>query len=121
MHSERMESSLIHANPANSSEARVFLDGSRRSVAVLGSARIGIGTYQPGWRWSLHAGPQTGKPSEGHIGYVLSGHMAVRESLGKTIEAESGAAFEVGPDHDAWVVGSESCIALDFSTKKRGR
>jgi hypothetical protein len=25
-----------------------------------------------------------------------------------------GEAFEVGPGHDAWVVGDEPCVALDF-------
>ena len=121
MHSKGTRSSLIHANPTHSNETREFIDGSRRSVVTLESARVGIGTYQSGWRWSLHAGPQTGKPSEGHIGYILSGCMAVRDSTGKVEELGPGEAFEVGPDHDAWVVGDESCIALDFSMMKLGR
>ncbi len=35
-----------------------FLDGSVRvAVELLGAVVIGHGVYQPGWRWSLHAGP----------------------------------------------------------------
>lgn len=108
------EPSVIHANPTDSHDAREFLDGSRRFIATLRSVRIGIGTYEPEWKWSLHAGPQTGKPSARHIGYILSGRMAVRDSGGNEVTLGPGQAFEVGPDHDAWVVGSEPCIALDF-------
>jgi hypothetical protein len=71
--------------------------------------------YQPGWRWSKDAGPQTGKPSANHIGYVISGYMIVMDATGVEAEIGPGAAFEVGPDHDAWVVGDEPCTALDFT------
>lgn len=33
------------------------------------------------------------------------------------IEIGSGDAFEVGPGHDAWVMGDETCVALDVSFK----
>ncbi|MFA5812269.1 MAG: cupin domain-containing protein [bacterium] len=95
-------------------DTRTFLDGSRRSVVVLGSMAIGRGEYLPGWRWSLHAGPQTGKGSAAHIGYVLSGRMVVRGASGQEVTVGPGEAFEVQPGHDAWVIGDEPCIALDF-------
>jgi len=62
-----------------------------------------------------HAGARTGKPSENHIGYILSGRMMVRNSTGIEKEAGPGDAFEIGPGHDAWVIGKKSCTALDFS------
>jgi hypothetical protein len=108
------ESNLVIGDPLNSESARKFLDGSCRSDTLLRSARIGFGTYQVGWKWSLHAGPQTGKSSGNHIGYILSGRMVVRDSAGIEREVGPGQAFEVGPGHDAWVIGSESCTALDF-------
>lgn len=91
-----------------------FLDGSRRTAVVLESVTIGRGEYLPGWRWSLHVGAQTGKGSAAHIGYVLSGQMAICTADGKESTVGPGEAFEVGPDHDAWVVGTEPCVALDF-------
>jgi uncharacterized cupin superfamily protein len=109
------EPNLVIGNPMNSDNVRIFLDGSSRSETMLRSARIGFGTYHSGWKWSLHAGPQTGKPSGNHIGYILSGRMVVRDSAGIEREVGPGQAFEVGPGSDAWVTGSESCIALDFS------
>jgi len=91
-----------------------FLDGSRRTVVILESVAIGRGEFLPGWRWSLHVGQQTGKSSMAHIGYVLSGRMAVRGADGKEITVGAGAAFEVGPGHDAWVVGDEPYVSLHF-------
>jgi quercetin dioxygenase-like cupin family protein len=95
-------------------ESREFLDGSLRSAAQLPSIRIGRGVYRPGWRWSLHAGPQTGQPAAAHIGYVEAGRMAVRAADGREVTVGPGEAFEVGPGRDAWVVGDEPCIALEF-------
>ena len=62
----------------------------------------------------MHAGPQTGKDSENHIGYVISGRMRVRDLCGNEAEIEPGCAFEIAPGSDAWVIGDEPCIALDF-------
>src|SRR5215813_12300987 len=95
-----------------------FLDGSKRTAVILESVAIGRGEFLPGWRWSLHVGQQTGKTSMAHIGYVLSGRMAVRGADGKEITVGSGEAFEVGPGHDAWVVGDAPCVALDFEQFK---
>ena len=95
-------------------KAWTFLDGSTRTAVILDSMAIGRGHYQPGWRWSLHVGRQTGKASAAHIGYVLSGHLAIRSSDGKEITVSPGEGFEIGPGHDAWVVGNETCVALDF-------
>lgn len=100
---------------ANDKNLRVFLDGSTRSDARLRSAIVGYGVYRPGWKWSLHAGAQTGKPSENHVGYVISGRMVIQGAAGAEREVGPGEAFEVGPGHDAWVVGDEPCRALDFT------
>ena len=105
---------VVTGNPRKEEHVRTFAEGSRRSYAVLSSVAIGFGTYHPGWRWSLHAGAQTGKKSQNHIGYVLAGRMMVKDASGKEVEVGPGRAFEVGPDHDAWVVGNTPCTALDF-------
>ena len=109
------ESNIIAKSLANSENSRTFLDGSTRSVAQLRSATIGLGTYQPGWKWSLHAGKQTGNTSENHVGYVISGQFIIRDASGVEKEIGPGEAFEVAPGHDAWVLGSVPCVALDFA------
>jgi len=105
---------VIAAAVENPDTRRVFLDGSTRSHALLRSAAVGRGTYQPGWRWSRHAGPQTGKPSENHVGYVLAGSMMIQDAAGREQRVEPGYAFEIEAGGDAWVVGAEPCTALDF-------
>jgi quercetin dioxygenase-like cupin family protein len=56
----------------------------------------------------------SGSESEEHIGYVTSGRLAIRAKGGTEIEVGSGEAFIAAPGHDAWVVGEEPCVALDF-------
>jgi hypothetical protein len=106
---------IVTGNPGTAGDVRIFPDGSTRARSVLRTAAVGFGTYQPGWRWSRHAAPQTGRRSENHVGYVISGRMMVRDAGGSEILMTPGCAFEVGPGHDAWVVGDDPCVALDFS------
>jgi hypothetical protein len=108
------QSGIVKGNPSTADNTRKFIDGSTRSYTALRTAAIGFGTYQPGWRWSLHAGPQMGKDSENHIGYVISGRMMVKDPSGNEAEIDSGCAFEIAPGSDAWVIGDEPCIAIDF-------
>jgi len=96
----------------------VALDGSRRTAVKLRTVFIGRGTYLPGWRWSEHEGKTTGKTSESHIGYIVSGKMIVKGADGLEVAVRPGDAFEVRPGHDAWVVGDEPCVALDFGVLK---
>jgi quercetin dioxygenase-like cupin family protein len=91
-----------------------FLDESERVAVELGPVAIGRGVYRPGWRWSKHVRPLSGKDSAEHIGYVLSGRMAVRAKDGTQVELRPGDAFFVAPGSDAWVLGDEPCVALDF-------
>ena len=105
---------LVTGQPAEAGNTRVFLDGSRRSHALLHTAAVGCGTYQPGWRWSVHVQQMTGKAAENHIGYVIAGRMRARDPAGNEAEIGPGHAFELPPGSDAWVVGDEACVALDF-------
>jgi hypothetical protein len=105
---------VVSASAKNAETRREFLDGSTRSFALLRTAAVGLGVYLPGWRWSVHAGPQTGKPSENHVGYVVSGAMMIQDTEGRERRVEPGFAFEIEAGGDAWVVSSEPCTALDF-------
>ncbi|HEX2808240.1 MAG TPA: cupin domain-containing protein [Kineosporiaceae bacterium] len=81
------------------------------------SVVLGRGEYLPGWRWSRHAGPQTGRPADRQMGYVLSGRMLVCPAGGEERTVRAGEAFEVGPGHDAWVEGDDPCVALDVTRR----
>ncbi len=101
-------------NIENLENSRTFLDGSKRTMVILKTVAIGRGEYLPGWKWSVHAGSQTGKKSEAHIGYILSGQMVVQGPGGKEVKVGPGDGFEMGAEHDAWVIGDEPCVAFDF-------
>jgi hypothetical protein len=104
-------------DPKQGEHEFTFRDGSLRRVAELETIFIGQGTYQPGWRWSKDASVHTDKPAERHIGYVLEGSFGLKDANGKEAVVEAGQAFEIGPGHDAWVVGDKPCVALDFLLK----
>jgi len=40
--------------------------------------------------------------------------IRVKDPSGNKEEIEPGFAFEIAPGSDAWVIGNEPCIALDF-------
>jgi hypothetical protein len=64
---------IVVKNLDKMQHARVFIDGSSRAVSELSSMVIGRGVYHPGWRWSEHAGPQTGMESARHVGFIEAG------------------------------------------------
>ena len=96
-------------------ETRVF-DKGQLAVITLGSATVGRATFQPGWRWSECVKPLVGTESceAAHLGYVVSGHMHVEMDDGMNADAGPGDLFNIAPGHDAWIVGDEPCIVIDF-------
>lgn len=114
-----MDSSQVAAKSLDAPDAAwTFLDDSERRAVQLGDVAIGRGVYRPGWRWSQHVQPLSGRESDEHIGYVISGRMRVRSKDGTEVDVGPGEAFVAGPGHDAWVVGGDPCIALDFIPTK---
>ena len=109
-----MTEKVVSKNLEKGEKSWTFLDGSKRTAVILGSMAIGLGTYLPGWKWSEHVGKQTGQISQSHIGYVISGRMVVKGDDSKETIVGPGDAFEVKSGHDAWVLGDEPCVALDF-------
>ena len=98
-------------------EVREFQDG-KGAVRVVNfdSGAVGLGKFEPGWRWSEHVKPIAGTDScqVQHIGYVLKGRMKVRMDNGDEAEVGPGDAFHMAPGHDAWIEGDEACELLDF-------
>jgi quercetin dioxygenase-like cupin family protein len=98
-------------------ETRPFAGKGKVDLVKLGGVTAGRGVFEPGWRWSEHVKPLAGTAScqAGHTGYILSGRMGVRMDDGTVGEVGPGDAMVIPPGHDAWVVGDEACVALDFS------
>jgi quercetin dioxygenase-like cupin family protein len=89
----------------------------RWTSSTSGGVTVGSGVVEPGWRWSEHARPIAGTDScqAAHTGYILSGRMHVVMDDGTDGHAGPGDAFVIPPGHDAWTVGDDPCVFLDFS------
>ena len=98
-------------------ETRSAADRGRIDLVRLDGVVIVRATFAPGWRWSEHVKPAAGTDlcQATHTGYVVSGRQVVRMADGSEVELGPGDAFVVGPGHDAWVVGDEPCVTIDFS------
>ncbi len=85
-------------------------------IVVLGETYVGRYAAQPGWRWSKDVKPVVGTSScqHHHQGVVLSGHMQIATDDGARRVIGPGEAFDVPPGHDAWVVGDEPCVTIEF-------
>jgi quercetin dioxygenase-like cupin family protein len=96
-------------------ETRPFERG-QVAVVDLGGRPVSRMTFDPGWRWSRHVKPLVGTESCGifHVGYLLSGRLAVRMDDGTEAVAGPGEVVTVPPGHDGWVVGDEACVMLDW-------
>jgi len=98
-------------------EVRPFQDGKGAAHLVsLTPGLVGRGVFEPGWRWSQHVRPIAGTDScqTAHLGYVVSGRMHIVMDDGSEGGCGPGDAVHIAPGHDAWTVGNEACVMIDF-------
>jgi hypothetical protein len=103
----------------NPDEVRKFTHG-RVELASLGEMAIGRITLEPGWKWSNDVKQivNTNSCELPHTQYAISGRLRVRMDDGTEQEFGPGDAMYVPPGHDAWVVGNEPFVAVDFTGMK---
>lgn len=96
-------------------EVREFPKG-RLELLKIGGASVGRATFEPGWRWSESLKPTTSTESceAAHFQYHLSGVMRVRMDDGTELDCRAGDISLLPSGHDAWVVGDEPVVVVDF-------
>lgn len=96
-------------------EVRPFAHG-RIEIVMLGDRPIGRLVLEPGWRWSNDVKPIAGTPSceAPHFQYHVSGRLAIRMDDGTEFVAGPGDLTSLPSGHDAWVIGDEPVVAVDF-------
>lgn len=96
-------------------EVRNFPKGHLELINI-GGATVGRGVFEPGWRWSDSVKPIAGTKSceAPHFQYQVSGTMKVLMDDGTELECKAGDVTLIPPGHDAWVVGNEPVIVIDF-------
>jgi quercetin dioxygenase-like cupin family protein len=74
-------------------------------------------TLKPGWKWSEHVRPMVHTDScpVNHSQYVISGRLKIAMDDGSQMDLEAGDFACIPPGHDAWVVGDEPFVCIDFS------
>ncbi|WP_227979691.1 cupin domain-containing protein [Nocardia spumae] len=116
--SSRPGTSLLVKNFDAADETREFESGSGRLQVVQAPAgAVGRAVFEPGWRWSTHVKPIAGTDScqAAHLGYCVSGRMRIRMDDGTESEVGPGDYMECPPGHDAWTVGDEACVMIDWA------
>ena len=85
-------------------------------VVTFGDMTAMKTTFEPGWRWSEHVKPtaRTASCEVPHLNYGISGRLHVRMDDGTESEIGPGDVQLLPPGHDAWVVGNEPFVGLDF-------
>ena len=96
-------------------EVRTFEKG-RVELVKIGGVTIGRGTFEPGWKWSTHVKPiaKTTSCEAPHFQYHVSGTLKVVMDDGTTRECKAGDVSLLPTGHDAWVVGNEPVVVVDF-------
>jgi hypothetical protein len=100
----------------SATEVRKF-DKGHVEVVTVGSTTLTRSTMQPGWRWSECVKPIAGTDScqVPHNGYAVSGQLHLRQDDGTEIDINGGDAYSIEAGHDAWVVGDQPFVGVDFS------
>ena len=100
-------------------EVRKFENGKIEPVN-LGDVTIGRGILELGWSWEKCVKPiaKTESCQAPHTQYIVSCRMRVVMDDGTEEEFGPGDAAVVPPGHNAWVVGNEPVVAIDFTGLK---
>src|SRR5690242_13326422 len=98
-----------------------FPNGEEQVLELLGSP-VGLARFEPGWRWTNDVRPLAGtdRCRRLHVGYMLSGRLHVEFADGSTMDVAAGDLVEIQPDHDAWVVGADAVVLLDWAAGAAG-
>jgi quercetin dioxygenase-like cupin family protein len=87
------------------------------ALASLEDTTLARVTLKPGWKWSEHIRPmsKTELCEVAHQQYVISGRLMIAMEDGTKMELVPGDFAVIAPGHDAWVLGDEPFVAIDFS------
>ncbi|TCK27312.1 hypothetical protein [Pseudonocardia endophytica] len=89
---------------------------SKRTAEMDGAAVTEV-TFEPGSLWSKDLKPDAGTElcELPHVAVVVNGALGVRMQDGTQGIFRAGDVMMLPPGHDAWCVGDEPCIFVEFS------
>jgi quercetin dioxygenase-like cupin family protein len=112
---KNQEQKTEHKSFAHPEERRDFPHG-HAEILDIGGTKIGRMTFEPGWRWSKDVRPtaHTKSCEAPHLQYHVSGRLAIRMDDGTEFVAGPGDITSLPKGHDAWVVGNEPVVVVDW-------
>ncbi len=92
----------------------------RAAIVSLDEATVARSEFYPGWRWSTDLAPIMGTQScqVHHLGHAVSGVLRVRMDDGEALDIPPDSIYEIPPGHDAWVVGEEPWLTLEWTSAR---
>ncbi|WP_282785157.1 cupin domain-containing protein [Nocardia sp. CC201C] len=104
-----------HRDFAAPDEVRAFEYG-RAEILKVGGREIGRLVLRPGWRWSEHVKPVAGTDwcLAPHFQYHVAGTIHIQMADGTEFDAGPGQVTALPSGHDAWVVGDEEVVLVDW-------
>lgn len=104
-----------HKTFARPDETRAFPNGVAEILNIGGGA-VGRLVFQPGWRWSKDVKPlaRTTSCEAPHFQFHVSGRLAIQMDDGTEFVASPGDVTALPSGHDAWVVGDEPVVVVDW-------
>ncbi len=94
--------------------------GVKIDILRAANGRVKRVVYPPGFRWSAHMKPAVGTAlcMHAHVGFLALGHVRGEYADGCAFELRAPAAIVVEPGHDAWVVGDEAAVLIQFDSEE---
>lgn len=104
-----------HKTFATPTEVRTFTHG-KAEILTVGDSLIGRLVLDPGWRWSNDLKEIAGTDSclAPHFQYHVQGRLGIRMDDGTEFIAGPGDVTSLPEGHDAWVVGDEPVVVVDW-------
>ena len=96
------------------------LGGATVEIVAAGNGRVKRAIYPPGFRWSTHMRPTVRSEHcmHAHIGFLARGHIQGEYADGCTFEYVAPQVVTIEPGHDAWVVGDEEAVLIQFDAEE---
>lgn len=107
---------LEHRNFSSPDEVMEFEKGKIEILNMKGGtlARLSL---EPGWHWAEHEKPlvNTELCEVPHFFYLISGRIRILMADGTEFECGAGEVLQIPAGHDAWVIGDETVVGIDWS------
>ena len=112
---QKLDQKTEHKSFSSPDEIRNFPNG-RIEILNIGDAKVGRMILNPGWRWSNDVKPiaKTSSCQAPHFQYHVAGKIAILMDDGTELVAGPGDITSLPKGHDAWVVGDEPVIVVDW-------